>query len=240
MPINRCKKKEIPELDEKTASKILENILETCGAEPSSIPLSELTSNSSGHRERFLPQKILVASILLFICLVPALLVVSNIELNHKNKRINENLNYELEINTPFPVSRITASINEKSTPIFESDNKTYSIKSVPNGFEVVCVPLKNRSSSTKKVEEMNVDTASSNLLSNKTRKNSFYLYLSELDSNIDYTFITASDSNGNAVQPVSYNESQNYVVFSKPNTSLNIYIPDKTGNNLHLILTVR
>ena len=64
--------------------------------------------------------------------------------------------------------------------------------------------------------------------------------YLSDPGSGVDYDNISALDIDGNEVEPVSFDEEGNYIIFDYPEKSLNIYVPDKAGNTLHLILTIR
>ena len=82
MLTDKFKKTRGPELDESTASQMLENIFDACEVEPNTVPLSVLKSYSNYRRERFLLQKVLLVIILLFFCMVPLLFIAPNMQLN--------------------------------------------------------------------------------------------------------------------------------------------------------------
>ncbi len=63
-----------------------------------------------------------------------------------------------------------------------------------------------------------------------------FVLYLS--GTNINYNDIYARKNDGTFVFPMSMDEDMGEVVFPFENSSLNIYIPDISGNMLQAVLT--
>lgn len=240
MLTENLKKPKGPELDEKTASQMLANIFDACEVEPNSIPLTVLTSYSNYRRERFLLQRIVLIIIMLFFCLVPLLFIAPDIQLNLKEEGIKNKPAYELVVDTFIPVSRITATINGSNIPVYEVADRTYSIEPTLNGTMTVTVTLKNRQFSSVTCEVDGVDTDSPVVISDKMADDQIYLYLSDPDSGIDYENISAMDIEGKEVKAAFYDEEGNYIVFDYPDKSLNIYIPDKMGNTLHLILTVK
>lgn len=240
MLTNKLKKTKVPELDEKTASQMLENIFNACEVEPNTVPLPVLTSYSNYRRERFLLQKVLLVIILLFFCLVPLLFIAPDMKLNLKDQGTGGKPAYELVVDTFIPVSRITANIGGSNIPVYEVSDKTYSIEPTLNGTMTVTVTLKNRQFASITCEVSGVDTTSPVVLSDKQVGDQIYLYLSDPDSGVDYDNISALDIDGKEVEPVSFDEEGNYIIFDYPEKSLNIYVPDKAGNTLHLILTIR
>lgn len=240
MLTENLKKPKGPELDEKTASQMLANIFDACEVEPNSIPLTVLTSYSNYRKERFLLQRIILIIIMLFFCLVPLLFIAPDIQLNLKDEGTRNKPAYELVVDTFIPVSRITATINGSNIPVYEVADRTYSIEPTLNGTMTVTVTLKNRQFSSVTCEVDGVDTDSPVVISDKMADNQIYLYLSDPDSGIDYENISAMDIEGKEVKAAFYDEEGNYIVFDYPDKSLNIYIPDKMGNTLHLILTVK
>lgn len=240
MLIDKFKKDNIPVLDEKTAGQMLQNIFDACEVEPNSVPLSVLTSYSNYRRERFLLQRLLLGIIMLCFCLVPLLFITPDMQLNLQDSGVKGKPSYVLAVNSLIPISRITATVDGRYVPVYEIGNKTYSVEPVSNGTMIVTVTLKNHQFSSESFNVTGVDTSSPVVLSDRLAGGQVYLYMSDLDSGIDYEGISATDIDGKEVLPVFYDESQNYVVFDYPEKSLNIYIPDKVGNTLHLILTVR
>lgn len=237
---DKFKKDNGPVLDEKTASQMLENIFDACEVEPNSVPLSVLTSYSNYRRERFLLQRLLLVIIMLFFCLVPLLFITPDIQVNSQDSGPKGKPSYELAVNSLIPVSRITATVDGNHVPVYEVGDKTYSVEPTSNGTMTVTVTLKNRQFATESFNVTGADTSSPIVLSDRQEGDLVYLYISDPDSGVDYEGISAIDIDGKEIQPASYDESENYVVFEHPEKSLNIYIPDKVGNTLHLILTVK
>ena len=240
MLTDKFKKARGPELDESAASQMLENIFDACEVEPNTVPLSVLKSYSNYRRERFLLQKVLLVIILFFFCMVPLFFIAPNMQLILKDHGTNGKPAYELVVDTFIPVSRITASIGGSNIPVYEVADKTYSIEPTLNGTMTVTVTLKNRQFASITCEVSGVDTTSPVVLSDKQVGDQIYLYLSDPGSGVDYDNISALDIDGNEVEPVSFDEGGNYIIFDYPEKSLNIYVPDKAGNTLHLILTIR
>lgn len=239
MSKSKLNKRSTPELDERIASQMLENIFDACNVEPNSVPLSVLTSYSNYRRERFLLQRGLLVVIMLFFCFFPLLFMTPNISLKLRSEEFKSRPVYELTLDTSMPVSRITAVVDGSNVPVYETADKTYSIEPNLNGTMTVTVTLKNKQYTSTVVEVSGVDTESPTVLSDEKDEDSITLYLSDPDTGVDYENISGIDLEGNEVEPVSYNEKKGLVTFDYPKTTLNIYIPDKAGNKLHLILTV-
>ena len=236
----RFRKHKEPKLDEKTASQMLDNILHVCEAEPSSVPLSVLTSYSNYRRERFLLQKALLAVILLFFCLAPLLFVTPDIQLRLKEDAAKGRPIYELEVHTFMPISRITASVGGRTVPVYETADRTYTIEPTANGAMTVTVTLGSRQYSTATCQVEGVDADAPVVVSDRQKDGQIYIYLSDPGSGVDYEGINAKAIDGKEVSPVFYNDEENYIVFDYPEKSLNIYIPDRAGNTLQLALTVK
>lgn len=240
MLMDNLKKPKGPELDENTASQMLENIFTACDVEPNSVPLSVLSSYSNYRRERFLLQRILLIIILIFFCLVPLFFIAPDLSLDLKSGAPTGEPAYELIVDTFLPVSRITATIDGRNVSVYETADKTYSIEPTLNGTMTVTVTLKNKQASTITYDVTDVDTTAPVVITDKVKDEQVYLYLEDAASGLDFDNVTAVDTNGKQVEPVAYNKRESYVVFDYPETSLNIFVPDKAGNTLHLILTVQ
>lgn len=229
-----------PELDEKTASQMLENIFDACEVEPNSVPLSVLTSYSNYRRERFLLQRILLVFIMLFFLLVPLLFVTPDIKLKLRENTSDGKPVYQLNVDTFIPVSRISADMGGKSVPVYEIADGTYSIAPTRNGTLRVTATLINKQYTTVICKVTGVDIDTPVVTDNKLVGNQIYLYLSDTGCGVDYKNIIAKDIDGRKVEPLSYDPDSGYVIFDYPEKSLNTFIPDKAGNTLHLILTVK
>lgn len=79
---NIQKKNTHHELDEETASRMLQNIFSACEVEPNSIPLSVLTSYSNYRQARYRLQKVLLIIMIVLFCLMPFLFLTPDLILN--------------------------------------------------------------------------------------------------------------------------------------------------------------
>ena len=57
--------------------------------------------------------------------------------------------------------------------------------------------------------------------------------------SGVDFEGIFALDAERNVVDPVSFDAESGVVAFAYPESMLNIFIPDKSGNTLQIVITV-
>lgn len=229
-----------PALNDEIASKMLENIFDACDMEHNSVPLEVLTSYSNYRKERFLLQKIVLVFILLLFCLLPLLFVTADVSVSPNPDSRPGQPAYEIRVDALLPVERITASIDGQTFPVYAAGESTYSVDPPLNGTMDIVVVLKNRQSTAIQYEVEGVDRDAPEVISHLRDGAFLYLYLEDSGSGVDYAQIKALDPDGNEVSPSSYDEEAGYVEFAYPSSSLNVYIPDKTGNQLHLILTVK
>lgn len=233
--------KKTPEivLDEKTASKILEQVFEKNKVEPNSIPLEVLTSYSSYRKERFALQRTVLVIMMVMFLMLPFLFIAPSFTVDSQSEEYTSTPVYDLTVDSIMPVSRITATIDGRNTPVYEVDAHKYSIEPAVNGQMDVTVTLINKQQKTVTVTVGNVDTEVPMLVSNDWDKDNFYLNLSDNGSGINFAEIKAVDTKGRTIKPVSYNEATGRVVFKYPDEALNVYIPDNAGNTLQLALSV-
>lgn len=241
MKFPRNTKHHYPELDEATASQMLENIFEACSMEPNSIPMNVLASYSNYRKERYSFQRIILAFIMVLFCLLPLLFIPPNAQ---TVKLPVENIGhpvYEISVDTVFPaVDRISATIDGVNIPIYETGERIYSVQPTRNGDMTVTISLGNRQYETKVISVTDVDCDAPVLLGSELKDGELILHLNDDVSGIDYENITAADTLGNTYKPASYDEAEQCVVFAYPDSDLNIFIPDRAANELQLVLTVK
>ena len=233
-------KKNQPALDEETAAVMLGNIFDACEKEPNSVPLSVLASYSNYRKERFILQKILLVLVFLLFLLVPFLFIppVFSVETVAATGRYDPV--YEVTVKTPLmPVNRVTATLGGHNVPVYETANHVYQIEPDANGELVITVVLANHQSNQQSFVISDVDTKTPVLLSNQQEGDTIALMVEDADSGIDYSGIYAIDPEGHKIKPLSYDENTGKIVFTYPEEALNIYIPDKADNVLHLILSL-
>ena len=237
------KKPDIPALDEQFAKQMLENIFEACDMEPNTIPLEVLSSYSNYRRERFALQKLILIVMMVLFLLLPVLFIAPKVTIQETSTGTSTDPIYELNVSSVFPpVSRVTATIDGRNVPVYETGTRQYSIEPTVNGSMTITVVLSNRQYVTEQVEVTGIDRTAPVLVSNEMRNGQLLLYLQDEEggSGIDYENIYAADGTGNQLRPVSWDEETGCVVFDYPAASLNIFVPDHAGNTLQLILTLK
>lgn len=231
-----------PKLDEQTSSQMLENIFDACDVAHNSIPLSVLTSYSNYRRERFLLQRLLLLMIIVLFCSMPLLFVLPQLQLAQSSSTSSQSKKvYELSVKSLLPVAQVTATINGKRIPVYETEKGTYSIEASMNGTLTVTATLQNRQSASTSCQITDIDTQIPVVLSSKTIHGQLWIYLSDEGSGIDYDHITAANLDGIPVDlAFSKRPAESCIVFDYPAASINLCIPDHAGNVLQLLLTVQ
>lgn len=229
-----------PQLNIDTASKLLENVFKATDTEPNSIPLEVLTAYSNYRKERFSLQRTIIVLILVLFFMLPFLFIPSEFSLNQTQAGEHENPTYNLEVTSKMLVRSVVASVDGSNVPVYETDAHVYSIEPAKNGKMAVTVTLMNNQTATQYVDVENVDFDIPVLVSNNIDAENVYLFLSDAGSGIDYDNIRALTLDGREVSPASVDTELGRVTFTRTNDSMNIYIPDFKGNELHLVLTIQ
>lgn len=234
------KKEQLPQLNIEDASKILENVFRENQMAPNTVPLEVLTAYSNYRRERFSLQRMILLIIMVLFLMLPFLFIPSTFTLKRNVSADAPNPTYTLEVTSKMLVDRVTASIDGRNVPVYEVDSHVYSIEPALNGTMTVTVTLMNRQTCTKTVEVQHVDLETPIVVSNDFRDGQIYLYLSDTGSGVDYENIYATDLSGHIIHPVSYDKASGCVVFSYPEETLNVFIPDYAKNKLQLVISLR
>lgn len=232
------KKPSNPQLDIDDANKILQNIFEANQIEPSTIPLDIFAAYNNYRRKRFSLKKLFIIIIIILVLLLPLLFTVPSFSIDLTEAETNPV--YQIKVNSFLPVKRVTASVNGHNIPVYETDSHLYSIEPDRNGRMTVTAVLINRQKTTHYIDVSNVDKDAPEVVSDHMDENNIYLYLSDTGSGVNYEKIKAVSLSGKKIQPVSYDEASECVVFPLPSESVNVYIPDNADNTLHLLLTIK
>lgn len=233
------KKTSDPALDPEIANQMLLKIFEECDKEPNTTPIEILTSYRDYRRERYVLQKRALIVILFLFFTLPLLFIMPVFSLSLNSGSDTGNPVYHVNVHSFLPVSRVTAVIDGHNTAVYETGNHSYSIEPARNGHMTVIVTLFNQQYSEQEILVDDVDRDPPQLLSNKQIKRHVYLYLEDEGSGIDYEAVYAMEAEGERVEPLSYDEKTGCIEFAFPESSMNVYIPDRSGNRLQLIVSV-
>lgn len=234
------RKSSVPQLPLEEASKILAQALAANEMEGNSIPLEVLASYSSYRRERFSLQRAILLIIMILFLLLPLWFIPCSFTVN-EDSALERDYNpvYRLEVDSFMMVSRVNATIDGYNIPVYEVDAHVYSIEPTRNGQMTITVTLLNKQTMTQYVDVNGVDREVPTAVSCTKEGDQIYLYLSDSGSGIDFSEIEAMDLQGQIIEAVSIDEEAGCIVFPANSDTMNVNVPDKAGNKLHLILTL-
>lgn len=237
MLFNRSQRNKTPELDPNVAGQMLQNVFDVCDVEANSVPLEVLESYARYRKERFTLQKTLLIAIMILFCMLPLLFISPRFTVTDSSEKAY-NPTYELALDTGLiPVRHVIANVDGKSVPIYDKGGNVYSVEPDVNGTLNMTVKLVNRQYITKSIDVSNIDLDIPYLVSSKSAKGKAYLYVKDDGSGVDYGSIYATSADGSRVFPLSVSEKKGLIVFDAPASEMDVYIPDKAENLLHLLI---
>ena len=254
MDLFNKKKKNRPQLSEDTASKLLANVFDACEAEPNTIPLDKLASYSEYRRERYSLQKIILLVIIVIFCLLPLCFISPRFTIEKISAEDADYPTYEIRVSDSIiPVSLVSATLDGRSIPVYETGDRLYNVTPTDNGLMNVFVRLGNRQYNYSDelaecgdvlVEGIDVTAPKLDPARHYARSEDgslLILYLIEDGSGLDYENSYGETLYGDKVYYCIEEESdpsQNLMVFEFPDESANFFIYDMKGNMLQLVLT--
>jgi len=231
-------KKETNMLETELADQMLQNVFDICKVEPYSVPLEDLESYSNYRKDKFRLQKFILVLIFILFLATPLLFMAPEIQvIDAPSDKSND---CTIRVDSFLPITSVTATVNGNNVPVYETEPRVYSIQPDYNGEMLVTVTAVNHQYVQEFFNVKNVDKDSPTLISHKKVGNEIQLYVKDADSGIAYKEVYASNSSGDIIKPKSYDSSKGLIVFSYPKKSVNVFIPDKNGNVLQLVLTVQ
>ena len=239
MSRNFPKKFSEPALEPQEAEEILKEVFERSGKEPNPTPLEVLVSYRDYRQERYALQKHILDFVLLLFFLLPLLFILPVFSLPPDTDAEPGRPVYSLKVHTFLPITRVTAVIDGYNISVYETDNHTYSIEPTRNGNLTVTVTLANNQYMTREVLVEDVDREAPKLVSTRQKNGSLYLTITDNASGIYYEGIYALSAEGRRTLPLSWDSGTGCIEFLCPKATMDIYIPDYSGNQLQLVVSV-
>ncbi|MCQ2567589.1 MAG: hypothetical protein MJ127_04210 [Mogibacterium sp.] len=224
-------------LDQELADQMLSNIFDICEIKPNTIPLEELESYSNYRKDKYRVRKSLLVLIMVIFLLVPLLFMSPKIMTLKQLDSTSPT--YSMNIESILPVTSVVATIDGENVPVYEKAKHEYTIEPSKVGDMLVTVKCVNRQYAQKKIKVTNIDKQAPTISSSKKKDGKIYIYLEDNLSGVDYENIYAKNTSGKTIKPESFNEEKSLVVFTYPSESINIFVPDKAGNTLQLLLSI-
>ena len=228
----------IPKYPLEDAERLLEFIFYEEGRQPNTIPLVTLIDYNEYRMQRHTLKRYLIVTIILCFAIAPMFLITPSftLELDAAATKRGQ-LRYTFTVDSFIPIETAKARIGDKDIPVLQDGKRSYYILPTTNGEMEVTVSYVTHRQKSSKVTVTDVDREVPQLVSSKTKGTKVCLYVSDSGSGINWKRIYALDSEGNTVEPTSYNAIIGELIFDYPDSYLNVYIPDRTGNVLHAVI---
>ena len=230
----------LPELDAVTAADILNEVFDSCGRKPNTIPTEALSSYALYRKERFSLQRGVLAGALTLFLLVPLMFVLPRFEVSREAKGERGLPVYTVEVHSALPVGSVTARLRSRSLPVYEADRKRFTVEPIRNGTMTVRVELFNHQAVQNEYEVSEVDAEGPKLEDSRIGSDTVVLVVRDAGIGVNYRKITAIGISGAVYAPISTDEEKGEVLFSYPEEDWDVYIPDYIGNTLHLALSLK
>lgn len=230
---------DLPMLSEEAASNIMNNVFSECGMEPSTVPLSVLSSYSEYRRERYTLQKGILIGVLILFLLLPLLFVAPDFQVTEKGKSHTGVPRYEVKVNNFFPVRLVSAKLDGRSIAVYESDARVFTVEPSANGKLSITITLANHQYAVWTADISGIDRDAPKLRSSQVIDGNLKIFLEDAGVGINYEGIYAISAENAQVAPLRYDEAEGSVTF-RFDRDLNIFVPDTNGNMLQLVLSVK
>ncbi len=228
-------------LSPQEADAILQQVFAAGGVNPNTIPLETLTSYSNYRKDRYALQRRLLVVILALFMLLPVLFMYPKVSINPVGpETVSDKRQYDITVDSPLPITNVTATIDGRKIPVYESDYNKFTTRISENGLLKIVVTLVNNQQTTQVIGVENIDEEPPVFTRYYVEDHKLHIFFKDDGTGIDFKNIKAVDLNGTALFPVSYDEATGLVVFDYPQDAINIYIPDKAENMLHLSVSLK
>ncbi len=229
--------KTVPELSEEMAQTLLQNVFDACDRTPNTIPLSKLASYSEYRREKYSLQKGILLLVLALFLAIPFCFLLPRFRVTDITDEGAPVPRYAITVDSRFPLRRITAELNGHSIPVYETGDRQFAVEPAANGTLTVTVTNRNHQYQTVSLEVAGIDGEPPELTGDERVNDFLYLYLEDDGSGIDYGAAYARTVSGTVISPAKTGEG--YIAFPYPKESVSIFVPDRRGNILHLVVTL-
>lgn len=231
------KKKAMSELELESANRILLNALRTNNLEENTIPLETLISYSNYRKEKYILHRVVALFMLLLFLFMPLLFVAPRFDILLTEGGEPGRPDYDLTVQGQFPIARVSAVIDGVSMPVYETGDRSFSIRPTMNGEMTVTVTLINDQYEVQSVAVETVDYEAPKLLSNEVHGDEVWFVVEDTGVGLDYDSIVAEALDGSEFHPVRVESESGTVIFDFPEETLNIYFYDLVGNRLQVVV---
>lgn len=229
-------------LDNETADKVLQQVFLSCRQDPNTIPFEVLKKTDTKNRTwRRIFQWACIVVLIVFL-LAPYFFIKPKITETSLTTNANDGtMCYHFIIRGYLPVYEVTARLNGRDVPVEHyGDGNAYQIPLDEDGTLTVTAVLYNSRSTVKTAEIEKEDKAAPELIAYDFREDGVRITVSDTGKGIRYEGVYGLLPDKTKVLPISCDRETSTVVFPYPEDTMNIYIPDRAGNTLQIVLNPR
>ena len=212
---------------------MLNNVLDQCNYEHASVPIEVLSSYSKYRRERYALQHVVIIGMLVLFLLLPLLFISPKLRL----AQVSDG-RLQLTVDAVLPVTSVTARLNGKNVAIYDSGNGQYVLKPTTNGELQVAVTLLNRQMTAISYTVADVDTTAPAYVASAVSDGMLTLTFEDTESGIDPESVQAVAGEDETPVQLTFDEAAGQIVMPYPTEIVDLYVADKAGNILHVMLT--
>lgn len=228
-----------PMLDAATASQLLERVFAECGVEPNTVPMEALSSYTLYRRERFGLQRGVTMALMVLFFALPLLFVSPHPQVTALGEGERRLPVYQIEVPGVMPLGSVRAQLDTHTLPVYETGARSFTVEPTRNGELVVEVTLANLQRATTQMSVADVDAVAPELLGTRTDATSVYLEVADAGIGVNYQGAYGMTGDNQVVRPSRIDEATRTIVFDFPKEDLDVYVPDRIGNTVHLALTL-
>lgn len=238
MFFDKLNKQSVPELDSALADKILSNVLDSCGYQPNTVPLEQLSAAAAFNAKPAIAGKIAPLAIAATAAVTPVAVDAPDFTVTQVAQNTYQPV-YEIEVDAMLPIENVQVNLNGKEVSSIAPETHTFHLSPDTNGEMSVTVTLINGRSVTKSIELTEVDYVAPTASINIDSGEQIVIQANDDISGIDYEAVVGIDlDTSNAIAPLSYNAADGTIIFPYSKNTLKITIPDIAGNKYHVTIT--
>lgn len=222
---------------------LLHSILADLNIEESIPSVPQKRSYRSGFRRKYLIRKccVVVCAALLVFTLLPGTVVPAPIsEVSAAPASDASSARVEFSVSSAIPVREVSAQMNDQKIQVEETSYQNYAVDVQENGYLLLEVYSISGMYSSHGIQIDSIDDQAPDVITHYLDGETIVISVTDNDGvGVDYSSIYGySPDTGSVVSPLYYNKKNGNITFGVPEASMYIYIPDKNGNTLTLMLS--
>ena len=177
---------------------------------------------------------------MVLIFLTPLYFITPRFDITEDTSELSQGVEaYNISCRSLLPIRYVTAYIGDDEMAVIQISDNNYRVEPTVNGEMTVKVTFLNMRSSARTVTVSTVDRSAPYVTNYTKDENYLYIYAEDKGSGIDYDSCYCLTSDNEKLMPVSYDNDTGCLQFEYTGEDLNLYLYDKVGNRLRLLVTV-